>query len=74
MYPCPKLIGLTESCVQISLLDNTGHKQMSHMSITLTRTTFLKIVADHIHPFIVFPDGSDLFQQDNSPATLKKNH
>ena len=37
------------------------------MDVTLTRTTYLSIAADHIPPFmeIVFPDGCGLFQQDN---------
>ncbi|KAK3549192.1 hypothetical protein QTP70_034192, partial [Hemibagrus guttatus] len=32
-----------------------------------TRTTYLSIGADHLHPFMetVFPDGCGLFQQDN---------
>ena len=39
-----------------------------HVDVTLTRTTYLNIVADHIHPFMemVFPDVCGLFQQDNA--------
>ena len=35
--------------------------------------TFLNTVADNVHPVIktAFPDGSDLFQQDNRPDTRK---
>ena len=30
-----------------------------HVDVTLTRTTYLSIVTDHVHPFMetVFPDG-----------------
>lgn len=40
------------------------------VDVTLTLTTFLRIVADHVHPFMatVFPDVSGLFQQDNMPC------
>lgn len=40
-----------------------------HVDVTLTRTTYLSIVADHVHPFMetIFPGGSGLFQQDNVP-------
>ena len=40
-----------------------------HVDVTLTCTTWLSIVADHVHPFMeaVFPDGCGLFQQDNEP-------
>ena len=40
-----------------------------HADVILTRTTYLSIVADHVHPFMekVFPDGCGLFQQDNAP-------
>lgn len=31
MYPRPKLTGLTGTCVQVSLLDNTGHKHIRHI-------------------------------------------
>ena len=43
-----------------------------HVDVTLTPTTYLSIVADHVHPFMetVFPDGRGLFQQDN--ATKQK--
>ncbi len=39
-----------------------------HVDATFTRTTYLKIVADHVHPFmaVVFPDGSGLFQKNNA--------
>ena len=39
-----------------------------YVDVTLTLTTYLSIVADHIHPFMktVFPDGCGLFQQDNA--------
>ncbi|KAK3566845.1 hypothetical protein QTP86_004548 [Hemibagrus guttatus] len=41
-----------------------------HVDVTLTRTTYLSIAADHVHPFMetVFPDGCGLFQQDNAPC------
>ncbi|KAK3556264.1 hypothetical protein QTP70_007073 [Hemibagrus guttatus] len=40
-----------------------------HVDVTLTRTTYISIVADHVHPFMdtVFPECCDLFQQDNAP-------
>ncbi|KAK3559176.1 hypothetical protein QTP86_005072 [Hemibagrus guttatus] len=39
-----------------------------HVDVTLTRTTYLSIVTDHVHPFMetVFPDGYGLFWQDNA--------
>ncbi|KAK3519768.1 hypothetical protein QTP70_003892 [Hemibagrus guttatus] len=39
-----------------------------HVDVTLTRSTYLSIVADHVHPFMetLFPDGCGLFQQDNA--------
>ena len=45
-----------------------------HVDVTLTRTTYLNIVADQVHPFMatVFPDGSGLFQQDNAPCHTAK--
>ena len=45
-----------------------------HVDVTLTRTTYLSIVADHVHPFMetVFPDGCGLFQQDNAPCHKTK--
>ncbi|KAK3549087.1 hypothetical protein QTP70_031342 [Hemibagrus guttatus] len=47
-----------------------------HVDITLTRTTYLSIVADHVHPFMEtvkgFPDGCGLFQQDNAPCHKAK--
>ena len=41
-----------------------------HVDVTLTRTTYLSIVADHVHPFMetVFPDGCGLIRQDNAPG------
>ena len=41
-----------------------------HVDVSLTRVTYLNIVADQVHPFMamVFPDGSGLFQQDNAPC------
>lgn len=35
----------------------------THVRVTLTRTTYLNIVADQLHPAMatVFPDGSGLF-------------
>ncbi|KAF7659717.1 hypothetical protein LDENG_00294150 [Lucifuga dentata] len=41
-----------------------------HVDVTLTRTTYLNIAAEQAHPFmaVVFPDGSGLFQQDNTPC------
>ncbi|KAK3533885.1 hypothetical protein QTP70_033007 [Hemibagrus guttatus] len=41
-----------------------------HGDVTLTRSTYLSIVTDHVHPFMetVFPDGCGLFQQDNAPC------
>ncbi|MCI4375370.1 hypothetical protein PGIGA_G00108680 [Pangasianodon gigas] len=45
-----------------------------YVDVTLTRTTYLNIVADQIHPFIatVSPNGSGLFQQDNVPCYTAK--
>ncbi len=39
-----------------------------NVDVTLARVTYLKIFTDHVHHFMlmVFTDGSDLFQQDNS--------
>ncbi|KAK3568332.1 hypothetical protein QTP86_004231 [Hemibagrus guttatus] len=41
-----------------------------HVAVTVTRSTYLSIVADHVHPFMetLFPDGCVLFQQDNAPC------
>ncbi|KAK3535325.1 hypothetical protein QTP70_007940 [Hemibagrus guttatus] len=41
-----------------------------HVDVTLTRSTYLSIAADHVHPFMetLFPDGCGLFQQDNAPC------
>ncbi len=41
------------------------------MDVTLTRTTYPKIVADHVMA-MVFSDESDIFQLDNAPATPQK--
>ncbi len=45
-----------------------------HVDVTLTRTTYLSIVADLVHPFMEtdFPGGCDLFQQDNAPCYKAK--
>ena len=45
-----------------------------HVDVTLTRTTYLSIVADHVHPFMemVFLDGCGLFQQVNAPCHKAK--
>ncbi|KAK3562392.1 hypothetical protein QTP86_033531, partial [Hemibagrus guttatus] len=45
-----------------------------HVDATLTCTTYLSIVADHVHPFMetAFPDGFGLFQQDNAPCHKTK--
>ncbi|KAK3572207.1 hypothetical protein QTP86_026064 [Hemibagrus guttatus] len=41
-----------------------------HVDVIVTRSTYLSIVADHVHPFMetLFPDGCGLFQQDNAPC------
>ena len=41
-----------------------------YVDANLIRVTDLNIVADQVHPFMamVFPDGSDRFQQDNAPC------
>ncbi|KAK3530022.1 hypothetical protein QTP86_009926 [Hemibagrus guttatus] len=41
-----------------------------HVDVTVTRSTYLSIVADRVHPFMetLFPDGCGLFQQDNAPC------
>ncbi|KAK3516948.1 hypothetical protein QTP70_028239, partial [Hemibagrus guttatus] len=38
-----------------------------HVDVTLTCTTYLCIVVEHVYPFMetVFPDGCGVFQQDN---------
>ena len=38
-----------------------------HVGVTWTRTNYLSIVIDCVHPFIEtpFPDGCGLFEQDN---------
>jgi len=45
-----------------------------HVDVTLTRTTYLTIVADQVHPFMetAFPNGSGLFQQDNAACHTAK--
>ncbi|KAK3518727.1 hypothetical protein QTP70_009665 [Hemibagrus guttatus] len=45
-----------------------------HVDVTLTPTTYLDIIAEHVHPFMkmVFPDGSGFFQQDNAPCHTAK--
>ncbi|KAK3547699.1 hypothetical protein QTP86_027744, partial [Hemibagrus guttatus] len=45
-----------------------------HVDVTLTRITFLSIVADHVHSFMetIFPVGCGLFQQDNAPCHKAK--
>ncbi|MCJ8732198.1 hypothetical protein PDJAM_G00208470 [Pangasius djambal] len=45
-----------------------------HVDVILTRTTYLNIVADQVHPFMatVFPNGSGLFQQDNATCHTAK--
>ncbi len=45
-----------------------------HVNVTLTRTTYLSIIADHGHPFMetVFSGGCGLFQQDNVPCNKAK--
>ncbi|KAK3532978.1 hypothetical protein QTP70_006210 [Hemibagrus guttatus] len=54
------------------LLGNLG--SCNPCDVTLTRTTYLSIVADHVHPFMetVFPHGCGLFQQDNVPCHKAK--
>lgn len=41
---------------------------------TLTGHTYLNIVVDHTHPFMmtVFPGGDDVFQQDSAPCHAVK--
>lgn len=39
---------------------------VTHVENTLTCTSCLNTVEDHLHPS-VFPDGRDLFQEDNAP-------
>ncbi|KAK3534421.1 hypothetical protein QTP86_015225, partial [Hemibagrus guttatus] len=41
-----------------------------HVDVTVTHSTYLNIVTDHVHPFMetLFPDGCGLFQQDNAPC------
>ncbi len=44
------------------------------MDVNLTSATYLKIVSNHVHPFMamVFPDGKGLFQQNNAPCHTAK--
>ncbi len=44
------------------------------MDVNLTSATYLKIVSNHVHPFMamVFPDGNGLFQQNNAPCHTAK--
>ncbi|KAK3523387.1 hypothetical protein QTP86_029885, partial [Hemibagrus guttatus] len=44
------------------------------LDVTLTRTTYLSIVADHVPPLMetLFPDVCGLFQQDNVPCYKAK--
>ncbi len=44
------------------------------VDVTLTHTTYLSIVADHVHPFMetVFAGGHGPFQQDNEPCHKSK--
>ncbi len=41
-----------------------------HVDVTLTHTTYLSIVEDHLNPFMEtdFPGGCGPFQQDNAPC------
>lgn len=45
-----------------------------HMDVTLTRSTYPSIVADHVHPFMetVLCDGCGLCPQDNAPCHKAK--
>ncbi|KAK3524459.1 hypothetical protein QTP70_029308, partial [Hemibagrus guttatus] len=45
-----------------------------HVDVTLTSTTYLSIVADHVHPFMetMLSDGCGLFQQDIAPCHKAK--
>jgi len=45
-----------------------------YVDVTLTRTTYLSIAADHVHPFMetAFPGGCGLFQQENAPCHKAK--
>lgn len=44
------------------------------LDATLTCSSYLNILADHVHPFMeaVFPDGDGLFQQGNTPCHTAK--
>uniref|UniRef100_A0A8C4N7D9 Tc1-like transposase DDE domain-containing protein n=1 Tax=Eptatretus burgeri TaxID=7764 RepID=A0A8C4N7D9_EPTBU len=46
-----------------------------HVDVNLTHVTYRDIVANQVHPFMamVFPDGSGLFQQDNTPCHTAHN-
>ncbi len=67
-----KKAGQQKQCYALGnvLLGNIG--SCIHVDVTLTRTTYLKIVEDHIHSFVamVFPDDSDLFQQDDANSQI----
>ena len=45
-----------------------------NVDVTLTRTTYLNIVTDHVHPFMEmeFHDGCGLFQPNNVPCLKTK--
>lgn len=45
-----------------------------HMDVTLTRSTHLSIISDHVRPFVetVLLGGWGLFQQDNGPCHRAK--
>ncbi|KAK3533242.1 hypothetical protein QTP70_013655 [Hemibagrus guttatus] len=45
-----------------------------HVDVTVTRSIYLSIVADHVHPFMetLFPDGCVLFQKDNASCHKAK--
>lgn len=46
-----------------------------HVDVTLTSTTYLSFVADHVHPFTeaVFPGGCGLFRQQEHVPCHKAN-
>ena len=45
-----------------------------HVDVTFSGATYVSIVADHLWPFMemVFPDGSGIYQQNNSPCYKAK--
>ena len=59
---------------QCDALGNVMLGSAIHVDVSLTRTTYLSIIAHHVHPFMdsVFPDGCGLFQQDNVPCHKAK--